>query len=72
MDAEKYLEELRRERELIEELIGCLERLIRARHPRRGRPPGRTTYPKALDPNPVKEDSKVTKLTRVRQGRECE
>src|SRR5207248_3806625 len=65
MDVEKYLEELRRERELIEDLIGSLERLIRARHPRRGRPPGRAKYPKARDSNRIQEEP-ATKVTRVR------
>ena len=39
MDINKMLEELRLERELIEEAIMTLERLARGRGRRRGRPP---------------------------------
>jgi hypothetical protein len=39
MDVSKILEELRREREQLEEAILSLERLARGRGRRRGRPP---------------------------------
>lgn len=71
MDAEKYLEELRREHELIEEVIGSLERLIRARSPRRGRPPGRAKRLSAPEPDRIQENS-APELPRLRQQREYE
>jgi len=40
MDVTKILAELKAERAQIEEAILSLERLARARGPRRGRPPG--------------------------------
>jgi hypothetical protein len=39
MDVAKILDDLRREREQLEEAIISLERLARGRGPRRGRPP---------------------------------
>ena len=49
MDVTKILEELRQEREQLEEAILSLERLARGRGRRRGRPPGskNKTTPKA-------------------------
>lgn len=40
MHVNGILEELRREHQIIEETIVLLERLVQARGPRRGRPPG--------------------------------
>lgn len=46
MDVSKILEELRREREQLEEAILSLERLARGRGRRRGRPPAWMTEAK--------------------------
>ncbi|HEX3746667.1 MAG TPA: hypothetical protein VHW09_22170 [Bryobacteraceae bacterium] len=40
IDVAKFLEELRQEKEQLEQAIITLERLVQGRGPRRGRPPG--------------------------------
>src|SRR5579871_4784034 len=46
MDAANIVDQLRQERAQVEAAIVSLERLVRSRHSRRGRPPGSKNKPK--------------------------
>lgn len=59
MNVEAFLNELRREHELIEETILVLERLLYAQNSRRSRPKGR-----ANDPTPKASSQKKAKWRR--------